>query len=70
MRKLREATMKRAELKRAWLRRCRPLLAWQDAEYQDCNTRLLCGRCRRCVLHCTCPPPEMRYRDGAVSPSL
>jgi hypothetical protein len=55
--------MKRTTLLRAFRRGCRPVLAWQDAEYQDCNTRLLCGRCGRCTLHCTCPPPEMRFLD-------
>ncbi len=55
--------MRPAEIKRAYRRGCRPLLAWQHAEYQDCNQRILCGRCGRCTLHCTCPPPEMRYQD-------
>ncbi len=34
-----------------------------NARPQDslCGQILICKRCARCVLHCTCPPPEMRY---------
>jgi len=64
LRRMRKATMmNKNTLLRAFRRGCRPLLPWNQAEYQDCNTRLLCGRCGRCILHCVCPPASMRYRD-------
>ena len=30
-----------------------------------CSVILLCGRCSKCIAHCTCPPESMR----AVSPA-
>jgi len=53
--------MKFRDLVDAFRRECRPLLPWEQAEYADCNTRLICQRCGRCILHCICPPPEMRH---------
>jgi hypothetical protein len=28
-----------------------------------CHLSPICSRCHRCVGHCTCPPPEQRYKS-------
>lgn len=30
-----------------------------------CHLAPICVRCARCVGHCTCPPPELRFRKTA-----
>ena len=32
-----------------------------------CALHVLCERCRVCVGHCTCPPPEMRGNDERIA---
>ncbi len=39
---------------------CRPLASWTEAPYSRCRHSPICQRCRRCLLHCVCPPPDLR----------
>lgn len=36
--------------------------AWARGD-TACSISLVCQRCGKCLLHCTCPPPELRSPD-------
>lgn len=33
---------------------------------RSCAFTLICERCHRCLLHCTCPPSEQRASEPGV----
>lgn len=36
---------------------------WRDRREDACSIAIVCERCHRCLLHCACPPPELRGKN-------
>ncbi len=36
---------------------------WNEKREDACSIAIVCVRCNRCLLHCTCPPPDLRGKN-------
>lgn len=41
---------------------CNPTAKWTPGDSRACMIALICQRCGNCLIHCVCPPEELRHK--------
>ncbi len=37
--------------------------SWRENRENACSISIVCDRCQKCLLHCVCPPKELRAKN-------